>query len=254
LSEIPVILRKAYHIQYILDAYFERKDIDKFAHVVRYEEIKANDCNLNIPRYVDTFEEEELIDIEEVQYKIAQIKAELGEVEEQMDRYLDWIITFLLGGQIMSKLKTADFYYGAVLSTLFNNGITPMLIEGGTNRQVYDFITDSTEFRLFVKYRSSGRDGENGYKSWQFVFSSNDIAEIKQFISEGRNLSIGLVCGTKGLNDSEFAVLHCDEICLLLNSGKKSITISRIKGEKAFRLSIGGGRDNAIKIPSNRLY
>jgi len=154
----------------------------------------------------------------------------------------------------MSKLKTADFYYGAVLSTLFNNGITPMLIEGGTNRQVYDFITDSTEFRLFVKYRSSGRDGENGYKSWQFVFSSNDIAEIKQFISEGRNLSIGLVCGTKGLNDSEFAVLHCDEICLLLNSGKKSITISRIKGEKAFRLSIGGGRDNAIKIPSNRLY
>ena len=81
-------MRKAYHIQYILDAYFERKDIDKFAHVVRYEEIKANDCNLNIPRYVDTFEEEELIDIEEVQYKIAQIKAELGEVEEQMDRYL----------------------------------------------------------------------------------------------------------------------------------------------------------------------
>ncbi len=76
------------HIQDILDAYFERKDIEKFAHVASYEEIKANDYNLNIPRYVDTFEEEELIDIEEVQDKIAQIKAELGEVEAQMDRYL----------------------------------------------------------------------------------------------------------------------------------------------------------------------
>jgi type I restriction enzyme M protein len=43
---------------------------------------------LNIPRYVDTFEEEELIDIEEVQHKITQIKAELNEVEAQMERYL----------------------------------------------------------------------------------------------------------------------------------------------------------------------
>lgn len=76
------------HIQDILDAYFERKDIDKFVHVASYEEIKANDYNLNIPRYVDTFEEEELIDIEEVQHKITQIKAELNEVEAQMERYL----------------------------------------------------------------------------------------------------------------------------------------------------------------------
>jgi len=76
------------HIQDILDAYFERKDIEKFAHVASYEEIKANDYNLNIPRYVDTFEEEELIDIEEVQDKITQIKTELNEVEAQMDRYL----------------------------------------------------------------------------------------------------------------------------------------------------------------------
>lgn len=42
----------------------------------------------------------------------------------------------------MSKLKEADFCYGAVLSTLFNNGICPMLIEGGNDRQVYEFTTD----------------------------------------------------------------------------------------------------------------
>ena len=44
--------------------------------------------NLNIPRYVDTFEEEELIDIEEVQGNIARLKAEIADVEEQLAKYM----------------------------------------------------------------------------------------------------------------------------------------------------------------------
>ena len=42
----------------------------------------------SIPRYVDTFEEEELIDIEEVQGNIERIKAEIAVVEAQMAQYL----------------------------------------------------------------------------------------------------------------------------------------------------------------------
>ena len=72
----------------IVNAYRERKDIDKFAHVATFDEIKENEFNLNIPRYVDTFEEEELVDIEEVQNNIKNIKAELKEVEKQMDEYM----------------------------------------------------------------------------------------------------------------------------------------------------------------------
>lgn len=79
---------EARHIEDILSAYQARKDIEKFAHVASLEEIKSNDFNLNIPRYVDTFEEEELIDIEEVQENISRIKAELAEVEAKMDAYL----------------------------------------------------------------------------------------------------------------------------------------------------------------------
>jgi len=52
------------------------------------EEIKSNDYNLNIPRYVDTFEEEPEIDINQVNADIAQIKSELAEVEKQMQQYL----------------------------------------------------------------------------------------------------------------------------------------------------------------------
>ena len=49
-----------------------------------FEEIKENEFNLNIPRYVDTFEEEEIIDIAEVQTNIKNIKSELEVVEKDL--------------------------------------------------------------------------------------------------------------------------------------------------------------------------
>lgn len=62
---------------------------EKYSHVATLDEIKENDFNLNIPRYVDTFEEEELIDIDEVKRNIANIEAELQELQAQMDKYLE---------------------------------------------------------------------------------------------------------------------------------------------------------------------
>lgn len=62
---------------------------DKYSYVATLDEIKENDFNLNIPRYIDTFEEEEPIDIEEVKRNIANIEAELQEVQAQMDKYLE---------------------------------------------------------------------------------------------------------------------------------------------------------------------
>ena len=72
------------HIDKILTTYKERQEVDKYAHVAPFEEIKENDFNLNIPRYVDTFEEEEEIDIDAVQQEIEQIETELVEVRAKM--------------------------------------------------------------------------------------------------------------------------------------------------------------------------
>ena len=52
------------------------------------EEIQENEYNLNIPRYVDTFEEEEVVDIAAVQANIARLKQEIAVAEEKMDVYL----------------------------------------------------------------------------------------------------------------------------------------------------------------------
>ena len=76
-------------IQRIVDAYEKYESVEKFAYVATEKEIKENDYNLNIPRYVDTFEEEDMVDMDEVAEKITNIKSELAEVEAQMDKYLE---------------------------------------------------------------------------------------------------------------------------------------------------------------------
>jgi hypothetical protein len=155
----------------------------------------------------------------------------------------------------MAKLLESDFYYGAILSTLLNNGICPMLIEGGTDRQVYDFTTNEKDFRMFAKYRSAPIPTKTeGYYSWQFVFSDNDIFEIREYLDSGREFELGLVCGSDSLNKSQYVVLKRDITEKLIEQGKKSITISRKKGERAFRISVGGGRENSIKVKANEIY
>ena len=61
---------------------------EKYSYVATLDEIKENDYNLNIPRYVDTFEEEELIDIAEVKANIKNIEDELSKVQKQMAKYM----------------------------------------------------------------------------------------------------------------------------------------------------------------------
>ncbi|MCG4889551.1 SAM-dependent methyltransferase, partial [Parabacteroides distasonis] len=51
------------HIDKIVSTYKKREDIERYAHVASFDEIQENDININIPRYVDTFEEEEPVDL-----------------------------------------------------------------------------------------------------------------------------------------------------------------------------------------------
>ena len=70
-------------IEKIKSAYSLRKDIDKFSHVASLEEIKKNDYNLNIPRYVDTSEEKEPVDLAQVVSELVQIETEIEATEKE---------------------------------------------------------------------------------------------------------------------------------------------------------------------------
>ena len=75
-------------IDKILATYQARISVDKYAYLADFTELKENDFNLNIPRYVDTFEEEQEIDINAVQAEISQLEQELENVKSEMTGYL----------------------------------------------------------------------------------------------------------------------------------------------------------------------
>lgn len=64
------------------------KTVDKYAYRAKFDEVKDNEFNLNIPRYVDTFEEEEEIDIAATQKEIEKLEDELAGVRKEMKGYL----------------------------------------------------------------------------------------------------------------------------------------------------------------------
>ena len=80
-------LRKT-DIEKIISTYLARQSVDKFAYLADFDEIRENDFNLNIPRYVDTFEPEPLIDIAVVNFEIKELKEELATIEIKMEKHL----------------------------------------------------------------------------------------------------------------------------------------------------------------------
>jgi type I restriction-modification system DNA methylase subunit len=76
------------HVAKVLETYANRAEVARYSHRAAPEEIAENGYNLNIPRYVDTFEPEEDIDVAAVQRDIARIEAELAEVRARMAGYL----------------------------------------------------------------------------------------------------------------------------------------------------------------------
>lgn len=71
-------------LQLILDTYKKREDVDRFAHLATLDEIKENDYNLNIPRYVDTFVPEEPIDLKKVAEEMKQTDEEIKQNENEL--------------------------------------------------------------------------------------------------------------------------------------------------------------------------
>jgi len=73
----------------IISTYRQRLEEDKYSYRAPLEEIKENDFNLNIPRYVDTFEEEEAIDLAAVAEELREIDQSMAEVDQLILSFCD---------------------------------------------------------------------------------------------------------------------------------------------------------------------
>lgn len=80
------------NVNKILDAYTNKKEVDKFSRLVPLKEIEENDYNLNITRYIDTFEEEEPIDIDEVNKQLKEIDAEIEKTEKEIQEMIKELV------------------------------------------------------------------------------------------------------------------------------------------------------------------
>lgn len=76
------------HINAIVTAFQNAKELEKYCHIASFQEIQQNDFNLNIARYVDSFEAEEDIDVKEVQKEIDTLEQELVDVRKKLNVHL----------------------------------------------------------------------------------------------------------------------------------------------------------------------
>ena len=77
------------HITKISDTYLNRKKVDKFSNIVSLNEIQENEFNLNIPRYVDTFEPEPIEDLAELIHELSQIERDIHSTELDVAKMFD---------------------------------------------------------------------------------------------------------------------------------------------------------------------
>ena len=76
------------HITKIVETYRNRTVIEKYSHLASLKKVADNDYNLNIPRYVDTFEEQEEIDIQKVMFELKELEAKRANLDKEIDVYL----------------------------------------------------------------------------------------------------------------------------------------------------------------------
>ena len=74
-------------IEKIVNTYRERKTEDKYSCVATLDEVRENDYNLNIPRYVDTFEEEEPVDLQAVSNELKALEKDIQETDSTIANY-----------------------------------------------------------------------------------------------------------------------------------------------------------------------
>ncbi|MBU8763783.1 type I restriction-modification system subunit M [Micrococcus luteus] len=72
------------NIDQIVETYRKREDVEKYAHLATFEEIKENDFNLNIPRYVNTFEEEDPVDMALIGSSLQEVRKEKAQLESSL--------------------------------------------------------------------------------------------------------------------------------------------------------------------------
>ncbi|UNM90572.1 N-6 DNA methylase [Vagococcus sp. CY52-2] len=99
------------NVNKILSIYHEREIVDKFSNVITFDEILENDFNLNIPRYVDTFEEEEPIDLTKNLNELQEIDKKIRESEIELASMLSELVSSDVNSSVQEEIDGLSNYF-----------------------------------------------------------------------------------------------------------------------------------------------
>lgn len=161
----------------------------------------------------------------------------------------------------MPKLQLQDFYFGVAISALFkyNQDASPSLIDQVDDvGQFWNIATNTSEdFQVYIKYTAKQRHIENpNQTSWSFPLTDKEKARIDVALQKPEPLFIILVCGLKGFNNSEIAVLTSDDYKKIANRTNIYISV-RKDTEKSrprnFDVQLDRKRSDCFPIERNRI-
>ena len=122
------------HIDSIVRAYKSNDDFLKFSHITNYDELKNNDFNLNIPRYIDTFEESEPVDLKATIEEITKLEDEIHDVDMELAKMFGELQGPLEYQE--SKLKLIEH-----LNNRYTHDISNAL------KRIYDFMNKEAKLK-----------------------------------------------------------------------------------------------------------
>ncbi len=170
-------------IEKIVTTYQERKEIEKYSHKATLAEIAENDYNLNIPRYVDTFEEEEAVDLAEVCEYLNEMEKHSKENDKVLFAYCDELGLPKPMGNNSSLLEE---YKKGVMQKIFSQEIRFKHNDGGAFGGWKEVkISDTLKI-------GSGRDYKHLEKGAIPVYGTGGyMLSVNKFLYDGESVCIG---------------------------------------------------------------
>lgn len=164
----------------------------------------------------------------------------------------------------MGTINRADFYYGAMLSTLVKNGNTPTIVENGDSSRIYMLSNGQKKCEVYTKYLSKpSRKGNSNSSRWSFNFSQDEVKRLMSYENFSVPFSLVLICAkSECFQESEIAVLDIYQAkkCLdpMHDRSNYQITVKAKKHQRKLRVYGTGladeqnGKETALLISRNK--
>lgn len=153
------------------------------------------------------------------------------------------------------RVNKSDYYYGAFLSKILDNGCTPTLLTHDANRGVYKITTDKDEYIIYMKYLTNHQDD----LLWNFSFTKDNLEEIKEYAQGEEKLMFAFICSYESLLFTELGLCDFEELkrCIELDCKEgeyKRVSILKVPYSPYLRLYGSElDREESIEIERSRI-